>query len=270
MNRITKKFEELKKAGKKALISYVAAGDPSMEMTVPILQQLVKSGVDILEVGMIFSDPVAEGPVIQAAHLRALNAGMTLHKVFDIVAEFRKTDKDTPIVLMGYINPIETMGYENFVKQLKQTEVDGVLIVDLPPEEGTVLTDALKKQDIAPIFLIAPTTTEERAKYITGQCRGFQYVVSFKGVTGSGVIDFAEIEKQVQQIKQYVTLPIAIGFGIRDGKTAAAMAKFAEAIVVGSAYVSIIEQYGDNKTLLLSKLADFTQELRAAIDGNGW
>lgn len=266
MNRISGKLTELKKTKRKALIPYITAGDPNLEMTATIMQQLVASGADILEIGMAFSDPVADGPVIQAAHQRALKAGLTLNKLFNIVGEFRQRDQLTPIVLMSYLNPIETMGYDNFVMQLMEKGIDGVLIVDLPPEEGTKLTSKLVANAIAPIFLIAPTTLPERTHQIASQAKGFLYVVSLKGVTGSDVLDVNQVEVQVSSIKQSTDLPLAIGFGIRDGKSAAAIAKFADAVIVGSAYVSIIEQTADNPAVLLSRLSEFTQELRAAID----
>ncbi len=266
MNRIIKKFAELKKEERKALIPYITAGDPSSVMTIAIMQQLVANGADILELGMAFSDPVADGLVIQAAHQRALRAGMTLNKLFELVEEFRKVDQQTPIVLMSYINPIETMGYDNFVNKLEKASIDGVLLVDLPLEEGKPLINDLKAKLITPIFLIAPTTSIERAKTISQKASGFLYVVSLKGVTGSNVLDVSSIEKQVSQIKQHTDVPIAIGFGIRDGKSAAAVTKFADAVIVGSAYVSLIEQNINNKDVMLRQIGSLTQELRAAID----
>lgn len=268
MNRITKKFAELKKAKRKALIPYITAGDPTLELTPVIMQQLVDNGADILEIGMAFSDPVADGIVIQAAHQRALKAGITLHKLFDIIQDFRKSDLNTPIVLMSYLNPIETMGYDKFVERLHETGIDGVLLVDLPPEEGEELTAMLTAKAIASIFLIAPTTTPKRMKQIASKTTGFLYVVSLKGVTGASVLDVSAVAQQVAEIKQLTDLPLAIGFGIRDGKSAKAVAQFAEAVIVGSAYVLIIQQYSNDKATLLTKLAEFTRELRAAIDEN--
>lgn len=266
MSRIKEKFAQLAKQKKKALIPYVVAGDPQPNITVQLLHALVEAGADLIELGIPFSDPMAEGPVIQAAHERALTHGVTLKNVIQMVAEFRRTDKDTPVILMGYLNPIEQLGYIEFATLAHQAGVDGVLIVDLPPEEGTLLWQEMRTREIDPIFLLTPTTTTERIKFICQQSAGYHYYVSFKGVTGKGTLDVANIKAKLNEIRPYATLPIAVGFGIRDAESAASIAALADAVIVGSALVASIAAAENKPVAICQTAANFIKELRVALD----
>ncbi|MEE8058512.1 MAG: tryptophan synthase subunit alpha [Pseudomonadales bacterium] len=238
MSRISAYLEALKTAGRKALIPYIVAGDPNPEMTVPMMHGLVKQGADIIELGIPFSDPVAEGPVIQLAHERALEYNTSLKNALAMVKEFRQQNQQTPIVLMGYINPVARMGYEAFAKLAAAAGVDGLLTVDMPREEATELNNALKAVSIDCIFLIAPTTTAERIKSIAELATGYLYYVSLKGVTGAGHLDIDSVSEKLRLIKSITALPITVGFGIKDTESAATIAKLAEGVVVGSALVN--------------------------------
>jgi len=266
VNRISKTFEQLRDEGRTALVSYVTAGDPGMDMTLSIMQQLIAGGVDLLEVGVAFSDPVADGSVIQSGHQRALKAGSNLKDTLEIIRQFREINNCTPVVLMTYANPIENMGYDNFISAAAASGVDGVILVDMPPEEGEALTTVMLAKGIFPIFLVAPTTTEKRLKKIAGYSKGFIYAVSVKGVTGTKALDVTAVEKQIQTIRLHTKLPVGVGFGINDGQSAAAVAEHADAVIVGSAFVSIIEQNLDDNNTLLRKVREFAAELRGAID----
>jgi tryptophan synthase alpha chain len=258
MNRITKLFSETKQ--KKQLITYITAGDPATEITLELMHQLVTAGTDVLELGMPFSEPVGEGPVIQKAHERALKAGMNLTKLFSLVQQFRVTNTTTPIVLMGYVNPVENMGYDNFVSECKNSGVDGVLIIDLPFEEGDSFFKHLQQQDIHPIFLVTPTTTISRLEKINQHASGFLYYVSLQGVTGSSALNIASVSDKLQVIYEHTNLPIAVGFGIRDAKSAKAIAEVADAVVVGSAIVSMIEENLDK-----NKIGEFVSEIKTVL-----
>ena len=225
MSRLAAKFEALAKAGRKALIPFVTAGDPRPDFTVPLMHEMVKAGVDVIELGVPFSDPMADGPVIQRASERALAHKMSLRRTLDIALEFRKTDQDTPVVIMGYLNPIEAMGYEDFANAAQRADIDGVLTVDLPPEEGVECSALLKARGIDPIFLLAPNSTDERVKKMDAAGSGYIYYVSLKGVTGAGHLNIADVESKVHQIKQNTQLPIAVGFGVKDAETAKSIAK---------------------------------------------
>ena len=262
LNRLQKKINELEKLEKKALVSYIVAGDPDQSSTPELMHALVDSGTDIIELGVPFSDPSAEGPTIQLAHERALENHIGLGKVFDIVKEFRKTDADTPIVLMGYANPIEWMGYEPFCELTVGAGADAVLVVDIPPEEAEAINSVLIKHDLLNVFLIAPTTSKERVEQIAGYANGFLYYVSLKGVTGSGSLDIDSVESKVNQIRAHTELPIFVGFGIKTPDHAAAVSKVADGVVVGSAFVDLLATK-DHKAQALSTLAS---DLRQAID----
>jgi tryptophan synthase alpha chain len=266
MSRIAGAFERLRTEHRTALITYVAAGDPNPTATVPLMHQLVAGGADIIEVGVPFSDPIADGPVIQAACERALRHGIGLQAIFDQIAEFRATDPTTPVVLMGYLNPIEAMGYEPFIEGARRAGVDGVLTVDLPPEEGEGLDGHLLAAGIDPVFLVAPTTTAARLAAIARVARGFVYYVSVKGVTGSGQLDVAAIGDQVAALRAATAVPVGVGFGIKDGATAAAVAELADAVVVGSALVERIGAHGDDVTAAGEAIRALTRELRVALD----
>ena len=238
MSRLTELFSRLKRQQKRALIPYVVAGDSSPSGTVQLLHRLVAAGADVLEVGVPFSDPMSEGLVIQLGHERALANGITLRAVLDLVQEFRLDNTETPVVLMGYANPIERFGYDAFAEASANAGVDGLITVDLPPEEVERLDSALMRVGIDNILLISPTTANERIKTIVGRARGFIYYVAVKGVTGSGQLDVDEVAERVAVIRGLTDLPIAVGFGIKDAESAQRVAGVADAVVVGSALIN--------------------------------
>ncbi len=266
MNRIDKTFEQLSTQNKKALIPYITAGDPRLSTTLKLMETLVGAGADILEIGIAFSDPVADGSIIQAGHQRALHSGTTLVATLEMVQKFRKNNQTTPVVLMSYVNPIENMGYDNFVRKATQAGIDGIILVDMPPEEGEALMTVLKAQGIHPIFLMAPTTTEARLKNIAENARGFLYAVSVKGVTGTKEVDVSGIQTQLESIRKFTQIPVGVGFGIKNAKSANAVAAFADAVIVGSAYVNLIEKNIEDENSLIDAVTNLTQSLRQAID----
>ena len=266
MNRITAKLDGLKQAGRKALIPFITAGDPNPAFTVPAMHAMVEAGVDIIELGVPFSDPMADGPVIQRASERALAHKMSLRKVLGLVSEFRQKNDTTPVVLMGYLNPVESLGYRNFVEQAKAAGVDGVLTVDMPPEESEELLSLLETSGIAPIFLLAPNSTPERIAKMGALGRGYLYYVSLKGVTGASHLNLDDVEHKVKEIRQLTNLPIEIGFGVKNAETAAAVSKLGDGVVVGSALVSKIEGAGDDAALALSEITALLRSMRAALD----
>jgi len=242
IQRISSAFDKVRAQGRAALIPYITAGNPLPESTVKLMHALVEAGSDVIELGVPFSDPMADGPVIQKAAERAIAQGVGLKQVLQMVAEFRKDDQQTPVVLMGYANPIERIGQQAFVDQASAAGVDGVLVVDYPPEESEEFSLMLDKAQIAPIFLLAPTSTEDRVKAI-GQCaRGYVYYVSLRGVTGASHIDTEDVARQVQRIRQHVSIPVGVGFGISDEKSAASVARVADAVVIGSKLISVMNQ----------------------------
>src|SRR5574340_102913 len=267
MSRIQTTFDKLKQQQRKALIPFITAGDPSQQLTVPLLHGLVAAGADILELGVPFSDPMADGPTIQRASERALKNGTSLRGVLAMVAEFRKQDATTPVVLMGYGNPVEAMGWETFAQRCAEVGVDGVLTVDFPPEESHEAFEHLQRHDIAPIFLLAPTTTEARIEQVAKLARGYVYYVSLKGVTGSGNLDLDSIAAKMPQLRRHITLPIGVGFGIRDGETARRIADIADAVVIGSRIVQEIES--SNAETLLNNVYNLVKGFRDAMDGVG-
>ena len=264
MSRIQTTFEKLKQQKRKALIPFITAGDPSQKLTVPLLHALVEAGADVLELGVPFSDPMADGPTIQRASERALKNGMTLRGVLDMVAEFRKKDSDTPLVLMGYGNPIEAMGWETFAKRCAEVGVDGALTVDFPPEESHDAFEHLQRYGIDPIFLLAPTTDEERVQRVAKLARGYVYYVSLKGVTGAGHLDLSGIEQKIPQIRKHISLPIGVGFGIRDAETARAVAKLCDGVVVGSRIVQEVEN--SNEESVIPNVVKLVKDLRLAVN----
>lgn len=268
MSRIQAVFAALKSQGRKALIPYVMAGDPYPDATVEVLLAMAKAGADVIEFGVPFSDPMADGPVIQAAGERALAKGIGLPQVFDFVRGFRKSNDTTPIVLMGYANPIERYdqrrGEGAFVRDAKAAGVDGVLVVDYPPEESEAFAAQMRAVDLDPIFLLAPTSTEQRIKDVARIATGFVYYVSLKGVTGSGAIDTQAVADAVPRIRAHVKVPVGVGFGIRDAETAKAVAAVSDAVVIGARIVKLLEsQTRDN---VASAGAAFIAEVRAALD----
>ena len=264
MSRIQTTFEKLKLHKRKALIPFITAGDPSPQLTVPLLHALVEAGADVIELGVPFSDPMADGPTIQRASERALKHKVSLRDVLDMVAEFRKKDSATPLVLMGYGNPIEAMGWETFARRCAEVGVDGVLTVDFPPEESHEAFGHLQRHGIDPIFLLAPTTNDERIAMVAKQARGYVYYVSLKGVTGAGNLDLGDIERKIPQLKKHITLPIGVGFGIRDAETALAVAKLCDGVVVGSRIVQEIED--SNEQNVVANVGKLVKELRLAVD----
>lgn len=266
MNRITRRFQELRRTGRKALIPYITAGDPRPELTVPMLHALVAAGADIIELGVPFSDPMADGPVIQKACERALTHGMTLRGVLELAREFRQTDSETPLVLMGYLNPIESLGYDAFIAGARDADVDGVLTVDLPPEEAAELAEPLKTAGIATIFLLAPTSSSARIRHIAELAQGYLYYVSLRGVTGSAAINVAEVAEKLAMIRACTDLPVGVGFGIKDPPTAAAVAQVADAVVVGSALVAKMGELADEPERMRHEVAALLAAMRQAMD----
>ena len=264
MSRIQNHFTLLKKSNKKALIPFITAGDPHPSETVKLMNALVSSGADMIELGIPFSDPMADGPVIQRASERALSNGVGITATIKLVAEFRKENKDTPIILMGYANPIEAIGVDNFINLIKDADIDGVITVDYPPEESSVFVSKLRKVDIDSIFLLSPTTDDDRIKLIVDQASGFLYYVSLKGVTGSSNIDIQQVADKVNNIQKHTNLPIAVGFGVRDAKTANEVASVSDAVVIGSRIVNEIEN-ADSETLI-TKVNSLMTEIKSAID----
>jgi len=237
--RLQNTFQRL--AGRAALVPYITAGDPDPEVTVSLMHALVRSGADIIELGVPFSDPMADGPVIQRAAERALSKGMTLSRVLEMVSEFRQSDTEPPVVLMGYANPIEAMGQQEFVDRSAAAGVDGVLTVDYPPEEAEDFAQAMMAQSIDPIFLLAPTSTDERIQKIAQLARGYVYYVSLKGVTGADSIDIDDVVRQLSRIRRYLTTPVGVGFGIRSPESARRIAEHADAVVIGSKLIQTME-----------------------------
>ena len=244
MSRIASTFEALRKQGKKALIPFITAGDPSPGLTVSLMHALVDGGADVIELGVPFSDPMADGPVIQRSSERALKQGVSLKDVIGFVREFRATNTSTPVVLMGYANPIEAMGLERFSDAAATAGVDGVLVVDYPPAEAQRLVELLDAHGLDTIFLLSPTTTDARLEEVKRAGRGYLYYVSLRGVTGASHIDLADVAARVKHVQNAAALPVGVGFGIRDPATARAVAAFADAVVVGSRLVQEVETAG--------------------------
>ena len=267
MSRLATKFKKLKEKSKKALIPFITAGHPHPLMTVAIMHALVKNGASIIELGMPFSDPMADGIVIQQSSEEAIAKGMTLSSVLGIVSEFREKDNKTPIILMGYLNPIEKFGYPQFIKQASKSGVDGLLIVDLPPEEADSLLVLLKHYNMSQIFLIAPTTTPQRQQYILSKSSGFVYCVALKGVTGSKNLDYGDLSEKISSIKSLTDLPVAIGFGVKDVKSALAVAEFGDAVVIGSALVKKLGKCSNEKEIKKT-IKKFIKPIAKALNKN--
>ena len=237
--RLLAAFDRL--SGRSALVPYITAGDPSLAATVPLMHALVRAGADIIELGIPFSDPMADGPVIQRAAERAIARGASLRKVLDMVAEFRREDDTTPVVFMGYANNIERMGQQAFVDAAKAVGLDGILVVDYPPEEVAEFAAMLGEARIDPIFLLAPTSTEARIQAVAEVARGYVYYVSLKGVTGAGNLDTDEVARRLDVIRRHVKIPVGVGFGIRDAESAKRLSECADAVVIGSKIIETME-----------------------------
>ena len=264
MSRIAATFERLRASGRKALIPYFTAGFPSRELAVPLMHALAKAGADVIELGVPFSDPMADGPVIQKAGEHALALGVGLGDVIDWVREFRRTDDSTPIVLMGYLNPIERMGVDAFASRAAAAGVDGVLVVDLPPEEAETFAPRMKDSGIDLIYLLAPTSTPARIAQVGRLASGYVYYVSLKGVTGAGTLNVDEVLAALPAIRETTGLPVGVGFGIRDGATAAAIAARADAVVIGTRLIQEIEAAGPAHAV--ARAGAFIQGIRDAMD----
>jgi len=265
MSRLEQTFIELKNNKQKALVPFITAGHPHPLLTVPTMHALVNNGSNIIELGMPFSDPMADGIVIQESSEKAIEHGMTISSVLDIVSEFRELDNKTPVVLMGYLNPIEKFGYEEFVKRAENSGVDALLIVDCPPEESEKLLILLKKYNLNQIFLIAPTTTKQRQMYILSQSTGFIYCVALKGVTGSANVDYSGLSDKIESIRSISDIPVAIGFGVKDVESALAVASFGDAIVIGSALVERLDKCQDQKDIEKT-IKEFIKPIAIAIN----
>jgi tryptophan synthase alpha chain len=264
MSRIQGRFESLAKAKRKALIPYITAGDPHPSLTVPLLRGLVEAGADILELGVPFSDPMADGPVVQRSGERALKHGVGLVDVLAMVAQFRQSDAQTPVVLMGYANPIEAMGSEKFAAAAKSAGIDGVIVVDYPPEECVEFSALMKKNDIDAIFLLAPTSTQQRIDEVARRGSGYLYYVSLRGVTGAANIDLSDIAAHIPQIRAATRLPIGVGFGIRDAESARRIAQTADAVVIGSRIIQEIEAGSADSAV--ARVKAFLKPIRQALD----
>jgi tryptophan synthase alpha chain len=264
MSRIQGRFEALGRDRRKALIPFITAGDPHPSLTVPLMRGLVEAGADILELGVPFSDPMADGPVVQRAGERALKHGVGLTNVLAMVADFRKADAATPVVLMGYANPIEAMGTEKFVAAAKAAGVDGVIVVDYPPEECEPFAAMAQKAGIDPIFLLAPTSTDKRIEQVARVGSGYLYYVSLRGITGAANIDFSEISSRIPRIRAATRLPIGVGFGIRDAESARRVAQSADAVVIGSRIIQEIEAGAAEQAV--ARVKAFLKPIREALD----
>ena len=268
MSRLAKVFEQLAERGAKALVPYIVAGDPAPQHTVTLMHALVKSGANIIELGVPFSDPMAEGPTIQLAHERALEHHVSLSQVLDMVAEFRQHDEKTPIVLMGYTNPVEHMGYQQFAERASQAGIDGLLTVDMPPEEAVETSRLLRDVGMDNIFLLAPTSSDQRVAKVAALASGYLYCVSLKGVTGAGNLDVDSVREQMRKIRQHSDLPVTVGFGIKDGESAASIAPLCDGVVVGSALVDRLAKWdaaADTEQQIAGAVA-LIADIRKAID----
>ena len=264
MSRIQARFEALQQAGRKALIPYITAGDPAPALTVPLMSALVEAGADIIELGVPFSDPMADGPVIQRSGERALRQGVGLGDVLGMVRDFRRKDATTPVVLMGYANPIEAMGVERFVRAAQAAGVDGVIVVDYPPEECTQFAALAKASGIDPVFLLAPTSTAKRIEAVARVGSGYLYYVSLRGVTGAGHLDLDDVAARIPKIRAATRLPIGVGFGIRDADSARRVAQCADAVVIGSRIIQEIEAAGAEHAV--ARVKALLKPIREALD----
>ncbi|KAA0446122.1 MAG: tryptophan synthase subunit alpha [Candidatus Thioglobus sp.] len=264
MSRLNFVFSSLPQ-GQKAFIPFITAGDSGLDNTFELMQTLVENGADIIELGVPFSDPMADGPVIAKSHERAVSADVSLQDVLNLVQKFRQTNDKTALVLMGYLNPIEVFGYQKFAIAASKSGVDGVIVVDMPPEEAADLKQNLSANSIDLIFLIAPTTTDKRLKSLAKIASGFVYFVSLKGITGAGNLDVETVNNNLSRIRQFIDLPIGVGFGIKDAATAKAVSKFSDAVIVGSSLVAFVEKHGADKAKMLASVGALANEISSAI-----
>ena len=263
---MSKRIKKVFSDKKKKLITFVTGGDPNTKTSQKILEVIVNNGSDIIEIGMPFSDPMADGPVIQRASERALKNKVGIKDTIKLAKSFRETNKKTPLILMGYANPIEAIGVDNFISLIKEAQIDGVITVDYPPEESREFVKRLNKEEIDSILLLSPTTEDERIKLIAKQASGFLYYVSLKGVTGAANIDIEQVSENVKNIQKYSDLPVAVGFGVRDPKTAKAVSKISDGVVIGSRIVKEIEE--SDKVEIISNVKKLMHSMKAAIDSS--
>ena len=265
MSRISNIFKKLDDQDQTAFITFITAGDGGLDGCEALVFTLADSGADIIELGMPFSDPMADGPVIAKSHERAVADGINLDSVFAIVERFREHNQTTGIVLMGYTNPIEVYGYKEFAIRADEAGVDGILVVDMPPEEAADLKQELDKYKIDLIFLVAPTTTDERLEQISKIASGYIYYVSLKGVTGAANLDIDSVNYHLERMRNYIQLPVGVGFGIKDADTAKQVGENADAVIVGSALVSIVEELASDKDKMVTKVGNLAKEISSAI-----
>ena len=265
MSRISNIFKKLDDQAQTAFIPFITAGDGGLDGSEALVFTLADSGADIIELGMPFSDPMADGPVIAKSHERAVADGINLDSVFAIVERFREHNQTTGIVLMGYTNPIEVYGYKEFAIRADEAGVDGILVVDMPPEEAADLKQELDKYKIDLIFLVAPTTTDERLEQISKIASGYIYYVSLKGVTGAANLDIDSVNYHLERMRNYIQLPVGVGFGIKDADTAKQVGENADAVIVGSALVSIVEELASDKDKMVTKVGNLAKEISSAI-----
>jgi tryptophan synthase alpha chain len=264
MSRIATTFARLKAQGKKALIPFITAGDPDPTLTVPLMHALVQAGCDVIELGVPFSDPMADGPVIQRSSERALKHGVSLRDVLGYISEFRKTDVITPVVIFGYANPIEALGLERFAEMAESAGVDGVLVVDYPPEEAGPLVKLLDARAVDTIFLLSPTTTDQRLEQVARLGRGYLYYVSLRGVTGASHIDPGDVATRVKHVRTFTQLPVGVGFGIRDAQSARAVGAAGDAVIIGSALIQEIERTPHDE--VTAQVVRFLAPIRESLD----
>ena len=265
MSRISNIFKKLDDQDQTAFIPFITAGDGGLDVCEALVFTLADSGADIIELGMPFSDPMADGPIIAKSHERAVADGINLDSVFAIVERFREHNQTTGIVLMGYTNPIEVYGYKEFAIRADEAGVDGILVVDMPPEEAADLKQELDKYKIDLIFLVAPTTTDERLEQISKIASGYIYYVSLKGVTGAANLDIDSVNYHLERMRNYIQLPVGVGFGIKDADTAKQVGENADAVIVGSALVSIVEELASDKDKMVTKVGNLAKEISSAI-----
>lgn len=266
MSRISSTYQALRQQNRKALVTFVTAGDPNPQVTPDIMQALVRHGADLIELGVPFSDPMADGPVIQRANERALEQGVALANVLEMVEQFRRFDSQTPVILMGYLNPVEIFGYEEFAGTAAAAGVDGVIIVDMPPEEAALLNRHLRARSLDQIFLVTPNTTERRIETIAGIASGFLYYVSVKGTTGGKQADALDVSEKLRLVRSKTDLPLAVGFGIKDAGTAAQVAGYCDAVVIGSALVETIHIAATAGADIAAEIGSFISPVRFSLD----
>lgn len=264
MSRIESTFQRLRAEGRKGLVPFITSGDPDPAQTVPLMHALVAGGADVIELGVPFSDPMADGPTIQRASERALAKGVSLRMILDMVREFRQRDDATPVVLMGYANPIEFMGTDTFIRAAREAGVDGTLVVDYPPEECEDFAKAMRANELDPIFLLAPTSSEQRFRDVARIGSGYVYYVSLKGVTGAAHLDLDEVARRIPKIQQVVDMPVGVGFGIRDAESARRIGAVADAVIIGSRIIEEIENSPPEQ--LLDRVTNFIAGIRKALD----